>query len=249
MSESRQKAAGRGQRYREVDIARGIAVVMMVVFHFTWDLNHFGLTATDMLHGSWYWFGRVTGSMFVFMLGLSMQLAVQRKLSPFRFYARRASGLFALGGLVSFATWLSVPRGYVIFGILSLLGLLCLLLYPLRKLPVWALVLAGIAMIAAGFPLNRIHWESPWLLWLGVMQQGRYMPDWYPLLPWGGFGVLGIAAGKWLYAKRETGFLPYKRDASFAERGVKFLGRHPLAIYLVHQPVLMAAFWLLGFRA
>ncbi|HEX6929907.1 MAG TPA: heparan-alpha-glucosaminide N-acetyltransferase [Gammaproteobacteria bacterium] len=237
-----------GGRYREVDIARGVAVVLMVVFHFAWDLDHFGLVDADMLNGPWYWFGRLIGSLFIFILGLSMQLAVERKPAAFAFYMRRGAGLLALGAAVSLGTWFVLPDGYVVFGILSLLGVLCLLLYPLRRLPPLPLACAGIAMIAIGFPLNAVYTETPWLLWLGVLEQGRYMADWYPLLPWGGFGLLGIAAGKRIYGLGRPLLVPHV-PAGIGERSLKFLGRHPLIIYLVHQPVLVAMFWLLGFRA
>lgn len=235
-------------RLVEIDLARGVAVIGMVLFHFRWDLDHFGIAPGDMLEGSWYWFGRAVGASFVFLMGLSMMLADARKPQAFHFYLRRASGLMVLGLGITAATAFALPEGTIIFGILHLLAVMCLLLWWLRRLPATALLLLGIAMVAGGFWLNTVKLESPWLLWLGTLQHGRYMADWYPLLPWGGFGVLGVAAGKWLFAGQQPRFwqpLPWHGRFS---RSMQFLGRHPLIIYLAHQPVLFALFWLAGYR-
>ena len=236
------------RRLVEVDIARGIAVIGMVLFHFRWDLDHFGIASADMLNGPWYWFGRTVGASFVFMMGLSMMLAEARKPQAFRFYLRRAAGLMALGLGITVATAYALPEGTIIFGILHLLAVMCLLLWWLKRLPVSALLVLGLLMIATGFWLNTVKLESPWLLWLGTLQYGRYMADWYPVLPWGGFGVLGVAVGKWLFDGQQPRFWKPVRANGILSRSLQFLGRHPLIIYLAHQPVLFAMFWLAGYR-
>lgn len=236
------------RRLVEVDLARGLAVVAMVVFHFRWDLDHFGIAAADMLDGPWYWFGRCVGASFVFIMGLSMMLADARKQRAFRFYIRRAAGLLLLGLGITIATWFALPEGTVIFGILHLLGVMALLLWLLRPLPVSGLVVLGITMVATGFWLNEVKLESPWLLWLGALQYERYMTDWYPVLPWGGFGVLGIAAGKFLFEGQQPKYWTPVQWQGPVSRAMQFLGRHPLIIYLAHQPILFGFFWLAGYR-
>ncbi|MDX1455534.1 MAG: heparan-alpha-glucosaminide N-acetyltransferase [Gammaproteobacteria bacterium] len=233
----------------EVDFARGLAVILMVAFHFAWDLDHFGLIEVDTLEGPFYWFGRAVGSSFIFLLGLSLVLATRRKPASWRFYWQRGVQLLLLGLLVTVATYFTVGRGFVIFGILSLLGLLCFLLYPLQRAPAWLLAVLGVAMVTIGYHLDGVRIEGPWLLWLGVVESGRYMADWYPLLPWGGYGLLGVATGKWLYAERVEGFLSLRHYQSTWGKTLHFLGQHPLVIYLVHQPILMGTFLLLGYRA
>ncbi|MDX1444023.1 MAG: heparan-alpha-glucosaminide N-acetyltransferase, partial [Gammaproteobacteria bacterium] len=212
------------------------------------DLDHFGIAAADMLDGPWYWFGRAVGASFVFLMGLSMMLAVARKPQAFPFYLKRAAGLMALGLGITVATAMALPDGTILFGILHLLAVMCLLLWWLRRLPVAALLALGVVMVTFGFWLNEVKLESPWLLWLGTLQHGRYMADWYPVLPWGGFGVLGVAAGKWLFDGQQPRFWqPLQWNGVFS-RSLQLLGRHPLIIYLAHQPVLFALFWLAGYR-
>jgi uncharacterized membrane protein len=45
-------------RLWEVDTLRGFAIVEMVIYHFTWDLNYFGLFRANLLEGPWQWFAR-----------------------------------------------------------------------------------------------------------------------------------------------------------------------------------------------
>jgi uncharacterized membrane protein len=87
---------------------------------------------------------------------------------------------------------------------------------------------------------------SPWLLWLGVKQLGRYMVDFYPLLPWFGVALLGVFCGLSLYPGGIPRFdLP---DLSLKSpiRALSFLGRHSLVIYLVHQPIILGILVLVG---
>lgn len=238
----------RPRRLVELDVTRGIAVIGMVLFHFRWDLDHFGIAAADMLEGPWYVFGRVVGAGFVFIMGMSLVLADERKQGAFRFYLWRAAGLLALGFMITTATAIALPEGTILFGILHLLGVTALLLWWLRKLPTGFLVALGCGMIIAGFRLNTIMLDQPWLIWLGVLENGRYMVDWYPLLPWSGFGVLGIAAGKLLFINGMPRYWQSLSGNNVLVKGLMFLGRHPLVIYLAHQPVLFGIFWLAGYR-
>ena len=63
-------------RIEVIDLARAVALVAMVVFHFTWDLEHFyyvepGLTEV----GGWWIFARCIASSFLFLVGFSLVLA------------------------------------------------------------------------------------------------------------------------------------------------------------------------------
>lgn len=233
-------------RLWELDALRGLAVVLMIVFHFTWDLQFFGLVAVDVFSRPWQIFARGIGSAFIFLLGFSLALRHQRGRLGLRYGLWRASLLLGLGTLISLATYGFVGDSYVRFGILHLLGVSVLLVLPFAGAPAWQSLLAGTGLIVVGALLNRTAAPFPWLIWLGVPQAGVTMVDYYPLLPWVGVALIGVAVGRMGFRDgRRTYPLP-ALGGSPPFRALAWLGQHSLPIYLLHQPLLLGLLIALG---
>ena len=72
------KSAGR-QRYWEIDTLRGVAIVMMVIFHLMWDLVSFAITPDVVLYaGFWKYFQRTTAITFLLLVGVSLTVSSRR---------------------------------------------------------------------------------------------------------------------------------------------------------------------------
>jgi uncharacterized membrane protein len=239
------------QRLWEIDTVRGIAVVVMICYHFIFDLAYFGAYSGNMYSTSWQLVARSIGTTFILVMGLSLTLRYHR-LDPelgrkrlFLRYLRRGAILFGWGMVITVVTYFVVGRGFVVFGILHLLGVSTILAFPFLQSR-WASLVGGIAALGLGFYLGSVKVLSPWLLWLGVPQLRRYMVDYYPILPWFGFALLGVFVGLTLYPRGVRRFgLPDLAQAT-PIRALGFLGRHSLVIYLVHQPVLFGILILVG---
>lgn len=97
------------------------------------------------------------------------------------------------------ASW-ALGMGIIVFGILHLIGVSIILAYPFLQLR-YANLLAGVSVIAAGIYLETLDFlsESPWLLPLGVMYEGFFMPDYRPLWSWFGVVLIGIFVGNLAY--------------------------------------------------
>ncbi len=233
-------------RLWEVDTLRGCAIVAMVIYHFTWDLSYFGLIPTNLMSTPWQSFARGIATTFIFVMGVSLTLSYSRarqrvgRAALFRKYLGRGGQIFGLGLLITLATYLFLGRGFVIFGILHLLGLSIILAYPFLGRSRWLSLGTGLGAIGLGIYLSSLVVAHPWLLWLGVRQASRYMVDYYPLLPWFGIALLGVFAGKSLYPRHRRTFSLPDLSGLAPVRGLRLLGRHSLAIYLLHQPLLIA---------
>jgi len=240
-------------RLWEVDALRGFAIVEMVFYHFMWDMNYFGIYQGNMLAGPWQWFARSIATLFIFTLGVSLTLSFNRERQKlghtrlFKRYLLRGAKIFGWGLVITAATYYFIGRGFVIFGILHLIGLSIILAYPFLKLDRWISLAAGLAVIAAGFYVDGLRSESPWLIWLGIKQYGTYMVDYYPVLPWFGVTLLGVFAGYSLYPDGKRNFTVLDWGDVAVICSLQFLGRHSLLIYLIHQPILMGIFFALGF--
>jgi uncharacterized membrane protein len=107
-------------------------------------------------------------------------------------------------------------------------------------------LIVGLLAIVAGVYLTPLAVSFPWLIWLGVKQAGRSMVDYYPFLPWFGLALLGIFAGYTLYSQGERRFSLPDWSMVLPFRCLRFLGRHSLLIYLIHQPILIGLLMALG---
>jgi uncharacterized membrane protein len=234
-------------RLWEIDAARGLAVALMVFFHLMWDLQFFGLSDVDVFSPQWQLFARSIGSAFIFLLGLSLTLDASRSTTPaftviLKRNLRRGVQILFCAMLVTVATYFLVGEAFVRFGILHLAAASIVLGSFFLPLPWWANVISGLAVLALGaaMPGLPVSANSALLLPLGVVSPGVQMVDYYPLVPWFGMALLGIAAGKLAYPNGQRRFALPDLGSQPLVRGLRFLGRHSLAAYLLHQPILIA---------
>ena len=235
-------ATGRKGRFWEVDAARGVAILMMVVYHFVYDLDTFGGYDVDAVGGFWARFADATASLFLFLVGVSLAIVHARGGGGFRKYLFRGLRIFGYGMLLT-AVFLVFGMGIVAFGILHLIGVSIILAYPFLNLKFTNLVLGGL-IFAAGLYVGDST-GSAWLLPFGVVPEGWIMPDYRPLLPWFGVVLIGLFFGNVVYGEgRRPGKIP---DPAPKVAGPLLpLGRNSLVIYLVHQPVMILLLAALG---
>ncbi|PKG32477.1 heparan-alpha-glucosaminide N-acetyltransferase [Methanoregula sp.] len=237
---------GGDSRLWEIDGARGVAILMMIVFHTVFDLSFFAIFPVDVATGFWRSFAYATATLFLLIVGISLVISHDRaavKLSGFPLaqkFLLRGAGIFALGLLVTLATWLYLPQGYVVFGILHLIGVSVMLSPLFFRLRAWNIP-AGILCILIGwFVTSRTSLPSPplILLPLGIHAPVFWSVDYTPLFPWLGVVLIGMGAGAFLYTggTRHFSLMPLP---DCVVRPLSFLGRHSLVIYLVHQPVII----------
>lgn len=236
------------RRLWEVDAARGIAVILMIVFHTMWDLFYFGISTINVFVPSWQAFARSIGMLFLGLSGVSLTLVAARlsSASALAHYALiRGGRVFALGLVVNGVTYLLMGESYVRFGILHLLGTMLLVAVPFVFTPLWLTYGVGVAMLVGGFAFQQVTGNVPWLVWIGIPVPRTPMIDYYPILPWGGATILGVGFGRMLYPSGipRVPIECIKLPAWI--QGVAFLGRHSFLIYGIHQPVLFGAILLL----
>jgi len=234
----------RSPRLWEVDSARGIAVLAMIFFHFMWDLQFFGLSSVDVFSPAWQTFARSIGTTFMFVMGVSLTLdAVRYKGNTREIWKRnlrRGLMIFGAGMLVTLATFLIVGNEFVRFGILHLAGVSIILATPFVNRRIRYALIAGVVLIALGFLFGRLSAPYPWLIPLGIREAGVDMVDYYPLVPWFGVGLLGVAFGAYAYPRGQRRFPVPDWGNTAPARFLQFIGRHSLAVYLLHQPILIA---------
>jgi len=241
-------------RFWEVDLLRGIAVLLMVLYHFAFDLNYFGLVGIDVNSGHISLLAHLIVALFLLLVGLSLTLSYSRALRLGRerlFPAKlikRSAWILSLALCITLGTYLLIGRGYIVFGALHLIGLSLLLAYPFLRQR-WMNFLFGLIFIIPGLYLPQISVGHYWLLWLGLAPAQFYSLDYVPLLPWFGVVLYGVGLGGLLYPgyRRRLGMLDQRPSpVSIWIRALCYLGRNSLTIYLLHQPLIIALLALCG---
>jgi uncharacterized membrane protein len=221
-------------RLDAVDIARGVSLVAMAGYHFTWDLAFFGVVEpqtpfTPPMRAA----SHVIGSAFLALAGLSLALAHRDGFRARPFF-QRVLRIGAGAALVSVATYAIAPETPILFGILQCLFVVSLVAAPTLASPrPWGALALGLILIAAPRLGVSPAFNAPWLVWLGLGTQEPATLDWRPLMPWGGVLLLGLGLA------RLAPPIPSWRARLAPLRALAFAGRHSLAVYLIHQPILI----------
>ena len=228
-------------RFDVIDAARGVALAAMAAYHATWDLGALRLTPENYALtplGRLAAHGIAGGFLILVGIGLVLMNGTGIAVRPFTLRLARIAGAALL---VTGATLVTDPSSYIFFGILHCIAVASVLALPfLRRLPVWAVAVAALAVLAAPHLVAADWLDAPFLASLGLGRGTPQTNDYVPLFPWFGLVLAGIALARSGWAAFARSRLGVWRATGRLGRGLTFAGRHSLAIYLVHQPVLMA---------
>ena len=221
-----------GERIAEIDALRGVAILLMVIFHIVVDLTDFYDYSYQYISGFWYYEGKAAAILFMLLAGISASLG--------RSPLRHGVQLLLWGMALSTVTWLIMPETYIRFGILHFLGTSLMSWILVKRQRPGTLLLLAAVCIGLGQPAAALTADTPLLLPFGIMPAGFASIDYYPLFPWYGVFLAGAAAGIAWYGQRQS-LTPYWSFPSV----LCWMGRRSLAIYLVHQPIILALLYLL----
>lgn len=225
-------------RVPSIDALRGLAIVAMIVYHFAFDLRVFGAIRADFENDPFWLAARAAiVTSFLLLVGMSLVLADRAGVDTPRFL-RRVGVIAACALVVSIASWLIFPRTSIYFGILHCIALASLVARPLAKRPA-AAVAIGAAVIALGLTLEHPWFDTRTTSWLGFTTRKPDTQDFVPMFPWSGVVLLGIGLGHALVRADFRPVAPLARTP----RALRWLGRHSLGTYMVHQPVLIGLIW------
>jgi len=224
------------RRIWEVDFLRVVAIVLMVIFHTVYDLNEFVSINIDYLRGFWYWEGKVSALLFIFLSGISSGFSKNT--------VKRGITVLLFAMIITLFSYIFFREQYIRFGILHFLGTGMILFPLLKKMNnIFLLAIASVISFAA-IPVKSALADTSLLLPFGVMYRGFTTLDYYPLIPYLSVFILGILAYKIYYYKRQSIF-----KFSYVNEYISMISKNSLAIYLIHQPVIIGVIYLFQFSS
>ena len=227
-----------------LDVARGLAVVAMAIYHFSWDLSWFAFVDWPVAQGDgWRVFAACIAGSFLFLAGVSLDLAHHNAVRWRSFWKREAI-IVAAAAAVSLATYFTFGDTFVRFGILHSIAAASLIALPFVRLPLGASLVASAVFLTMPLWLSSPLFDGALWSWTGLGNSGFASVDYVPVAPWAGVTLAGVALSK---VARRSGLQHQLAAATFEGRmglAMRWLGTHSLPIYLLHQPLLYGLVWL-----
>lgn len=219
-------------RLLTLDLYRTLAVILMVLFHFTYDLHLFGFITTDTTQVPfWVHLRTFIVALFMSAVGMSLYLAYANRYDRQK-HIRRLGLLAVASVLVSIVTYIIFPDTWIYFGVLHMIFVASLIGPLFTRIP----------NVSGAFGVLIITLYSTELLTMYPLFELLRLPlhlpqhteDIAPFIPWSGVVLMGIFIMHhgWL----QQIILPKTKTTE----KITWLGRHSLSIYLMHQPLLFA---------
>ncbi len=229
----------RRPRLAVIDIARGVAIIAMVVYHLCWDLSYFHFIPVDVgFDPGWVLFARTILASFLFLVGVGLALAHGDGIRWRAFWRR---WVFVVAGalVITVTTWFAFPDSFVYFGVLHAIALFSLMALPFIRAPLWLVVITAAVFIALPqFYADPLFNERAWS-WLGFWVVPPPTNDLVPVFPWFGVVLLAIVATRIARNRGWLDRLALVQPANRVAGILGWLGRWSLVIYLIHQPLLL----------
>lgn len=237
------EATGPSPRYQLLDILRGVAILAMIVFHVAWDLQYFGYSDVDVTSViGWVVFQKSILTSFLLLVGASLVLAHGRGIRWPKFW-RRFALIVAAALATTAGTYWMFPDYFVFFGVLHAIALFSLIGLAFLRLKPWLTAVIGVVVIGANFAYNNTIFSSRELGWIGFWPVSPVTSDVVPIFPWLGVVLLGIAGMRLILASPLSGKLADIHSNEPLAKGMAWIGRWSLPIYVLHQPVIISLFF------
>jgi len=231
------------ERFARLDALRGVAIVWMALFHFCFDLNHFGFIKQNFYTDPFWTLQRTCiVSTFLFCAGFGQAIAIEQGGGPgvgARFttaFWRRWAQVAGCAVLVTLGSLWMFPRSYISFGVLHCIAIALIVMRLTAGLR-GGLWLLGLLAFAVPLLVQNPWFDTRATNWIGLVTRKPVTEDYVPLLPWMGIMWWGRAAGQWVLARRRSGV---SGTLAAALQPLATLGRWSLSFYMLHQPVLIA---------
>ncbi len=245
-------------RFWEFDVLRGIAIVLMVVYHCVFLVWMLAPTlATEVINPlstGWLVVGRTASTLFLLLVGISLVASFQKASGGGGHNAtgrsnllwrqriiQRSVQLFFWGVVLSVITTMFIPGYGIYFGILHLIAVGCIVALPMVSRPL-------VALVATLFFVGGALWHPSWVVYLaeripsfgivvGVPPTGFQSVDYWPVFPWLALVTFGVALGTLLFRGMQRNY-SWPAAQPFFCRPLSWLGERSLLVYLIHMPVI-----------
>lgn len=263
------KAEKLSKRIWEIDLIRGICIILMIFDHFMFDIFYYcdafvgtvvsynSFLAKMVDFGEWYWnwsVRRVVRTIVVFMFfclsGICSNFSksnIKRGLITLAVAYGLTLGTIVFSLYEVNGVWKVYYRDVIWFGVLHCLGYSMLVTGIIQKFKAdgkASMLIGAIVIATIGIVMICLK-TSMFDLAYGILGKNMMMTktnDFFPIFPYMGIFFFGSFIGKVLYDDKQSMFA---RGDICVFRPIKFIGRHAIWFYLGHQGLFISIIMLL----
>jgi len=236
------------KHFVEIDFFRGIALFLMIIYHSLYILYFFNKISFDTSSIILNAFGSLIRTSFLLLVGISLALSKQKGANKLAKYykkqMKRALLVFGCGMIITVFSYILFPQKYILFGILHLIGVGVLfgMFFAEKK---WKVLLMGLLFVLISKYIHNISFDSLIGFIFGFKVMNAESLDYFPIFPWLGVIFIGIFLGNVLFNNYSRIYAPFLPDNWFITQ-IARAGRNSFFIYMIHVPIVILIFILLG---
>lgn len=245
-------------RVKILDVIKGIALILMILDHSFYDIKSYGLFSQI------FWLNKINEFIFTpfysaIWLIVVMAFFIIAGITSNYSKSNLKRAIFAIGFafLLTVFTVLFAKGNEIYFGVLHCFGFCMLIYFLIEKkakkffdlIPIWLFFVLFVVYYYITIKISLIEpiaitifnkqFIVP-LFIIGFPSNDFFSADYFPLFPWLFIFLFGVKLGKIIKENRFP-----KWFYVFDIKPISFIGRYPLLIYLLHQPIILGLLILL----
>ncbi len=235
-------------RFPELDIIKGIAVIMMVVFHFYYLYYILGKDFTAINNPFISNMATISHTIFIIMFGLNFSINYKKNKYKSDYYKKQLKrfGIYSVIAMaISAITYTIFPHKFVIFGIFHFFAAALVManLFAGKTKTIIGLILFTILNLVIGDTIPSKCYDIPLFCFISGIGNVKYQSiDHFPFIQFFLKVLAGMFIGENLYGIQNRTIDLSQFDTYFKKstllKPIAYLGKHSLSIYIIHWIIL-----------
>tara|TARA_Y100000741_G_scaffold364753_1_gene356826 strand:+ start:2923 stop:3618 length:696 start_codon:yes stop_codon:yes gene_type:complete len=217
-----------------LDTLRGIAIILMIIFHIFVTINIFNSNSYNLNSTPLYEIGFISRNTLILLFGISLYLSYINSNNIIEYrkkQIKRIKILLICSIIITIATYIFIPDKYIVFGILHFFAISGLILYNfVNNIPILLLIFLFVLVFNTFF-----YNESKQSYFTGMFTPFyKNTIDHFFIFKYINLIIIGIFIGHILY----NNYKKHKNKFNKQNNIINKIGKNTLLIYMIHIPIL-----------